>query len=316
MLELFPWQEAVWERLPTNEGLAHALLLQGPVGVGKRALARRLAARLVCEKESACGACRACRFAESDSHPDLLRVNPEEGKTEITIEEARALNRFLLLTPHLGFRRVALIEEADRLNRSAANAILKTLEEPPPGGYLVLVSDNPARLLPTIRSRCQRLLLPKPARPVALEYLQKRQLPAAGRALSLAHGAPLAAEALPKDVLEAALRFLGTLEDVSAGKMSAPEASELWHDRDLAQILALLTDILAELAQVRLTGALSASWDVEWHARLRTLASRLDWKRVFDLWDEALELCGLRDAPLDRRLIWDRLFLRLEPLGA
>jgi len=316
MLTLLSWQEEAWSRLPVNDALPHALLLHGPVGIGKRLFAERLAARLVCEEGIVCGTCRACRLVASGNHPDILPVTPAAGKTEITVEEVRALNHFAVLTPHMGPRRVVVITSADRLNRSAANALLKTLEEPASGGYLVLVSDNPARLLPTVRSRCQRIVLARPPEALALRYLEGRQTAHPNATLALAHGAPLAAEALPQDILETGLRLLKTLDAVGVGEESAAQASEAWHNVDLTLGLGLLLDILEGLAQIVLGEDKPSRFGQEWHTRLQATAIRLDLHQVFGIWDEALELYGFIDAPLDRRLIWDRLFLRFEPQRA
>ncbi|HUW97480.1 MAG TPA: DNA polymerase III subunit delta' [Acidiferrobacter sp.] len=316
MVTLLSWQQQAWEELPDNSALAHALLISGPSGIGKKVFAHRLAMRLVCEEGSGCGVCRACRFAAAGNHPDVLIVSPEEGKTEITVDSARSLNQFLALTPHMAPRRVALIDAADRLNRSAANAILKTLEEPPAESFLLLVSNAPNRLLPTIRSRCQLLPLMKPERAVALDYLKKRHVAEPLAALAIAHGAPLAAEALPKDALSTALRLLQTLENLASGTEDAPSASETWQAVDLGYGLSLLTDILADLIRLALAGDLPMPLHADWQSRLRTLATRLDLREVFRVWDEALELRAIVDAPLDRRLIWDTLFLSFERLRA
>ena len=313
-MTLFSWQQKAWEHLPDNRALAHALLISGPNGIGKRVFAHRLAMRLVCEQGSACGVCRACRFAAAGNHPDVLLVSPEEGKTEITVDNARSINQFLALTPHMAPRRVALIDAADRLNRSAANAILKTLEEPPAESFLLLVSDAPHRLLPTIRSRCQQMPLTKPEPAIALEYLRKRHVVEPTAALAIAHGAPLAAEALPKDALDTALRLLQTLENLACGVEDAPTASEAWHAVDLSYGLSLLTDILADIVQLALAGDLSAPLHPDWRSRLRIFLTRLDLQKVFRVWDEVLELRAVVDAPLDRRLIWDTLFLSFERL--
>ncbi|MHB8252385.1 MAG: DNA polymerase III subunit delta' [Acidiferrobacter sp.] len=312
MVTLFPWQQQAWERLPDNRTLAHALLVCGPRGIGKKVFAHHLAARLVCEHEKACGSCRACRFAESGNHPDVLVVSPEEGKTEITVDNARSINQFLALTPHMAPRRVAIIDAADRLNRSAANAILKTLEEPPAESFLLLVSDAPARLLPTIHSRCQQLPLLKPTPSDALKYLREQRVPEPEAALAIAHGAPLAAEALPKDALDTAFRLLKTIENLASGAEDAPTASEVWQAIDLNYGLSLMADILADLVRLAVVGEILTPLSPDWRSRLRTLTTRLDLYRVFRIWDEVLELRAIVDAPLDRRLIWDTLFLGFE----
>lgn len=316
MLTLFPWQEGAWQSLPGNRTLAHALLISGPQGIGKTVFAHRLGMRLVCEQGKACGVCRSCVFAGKGDHPDLMVIKAEEGKAEITVDHARALNAFLALTPHIAERRVSIIEAADQLNRSAANALLKTLEEPPAESFVVLVSHAPARLLPTIRSRCQQIPLHKPSRSEALGYLKARGVDEADAALKIAHGTPLRAEGLPKDALNTAFRLLETLEHLVKGVLDAATAGEGWQALDLAYGLSLFTGILSDSVRLATVGTLSEPFPGDWETRLRRLASQLDLQQLFTLWDEVLELHGLADAPLDRRLIWDKLFLRFEQLRA
>jgi DNA polymerase-3 subunit delta' len=151
--------------------LAHALLFAGPPGVGKNLTARLLATALLCERSAegqleACGECRGCRLMAAGNHPDFLSVACPEGKSELPIEllvgsldnrGREGLCHDLSLRPMLGRRRVAVIDDADRMSTESANAILKTLEEPPPYALIPLIAADLGRILPTIRSRCQTI---------------------------------------------------------------------------------------------------------------------------------------------------------------
>jgi len=140
--------------------LAHALLLVGPAGVGKTTLAFALAQALNClGPEPPCGDCRQCRRIAARLHPDVTVLRAETGKREIGIDPVRDLQGMLILKPFEGRQRVAIIPEAERLTQPAANALLKTLEEPPDQVTLVLTTADDGPLLPTIRSRCQRIEL-------------------------------------------------------------------------------------------------------------------------------------------------------------
>ncbi|MGE5638913.1 MAG: DNA polymerase III subunit delta' [Clostridia bacterium] len=218
-----PWNEPVFESVRGRlASLPHALLLHGPRGVGKLALAERLAQLLLCEaaeKEKPCGRCEGCRWLAAGNHPDFRRLEPEalaaataaeteegaedssaaaparKGKPslEIKIEQVRQLAAFLNVGSHRGGRRVALVHPAEDMNANAANALLKSLEEPPPGAMFLLVSHRPARLLPTIRSRCVAIPVPLPPRDVAAKWLAAQKLRDADRWLAYAGGAPLRA---------------------------------------------------------------------------------------------------------------------------
>jgi DNA polymerase-3 subunit delta' len=180
--------------------LPHALLFAGPDGVGKRSLALALAARLQCAAggDDACGSCTPCRQVAAGSHPDLQRVGVAPGKKEIGVERAREVKRFTQLQPVAGKVKIAIIDDAHMLTVAAQNALLKTLEEPPDRSVLILVANNPDALLPTVRSRCQRLQFsPLPTDTVASILTEQGVDPPAARELAaLADGSPGRALAL------------------------------------------------------------------------------------------------------------------------
>ncbi len=199
--------------------LPHALLIHGMRGVGKLALAERIAQLLLCESASEaarpCGACPGCRWFLGGNHPDFRRLEPEslaqppdeqtdeeqaastgrraKPSIQIKIDQVRELTDFLNIGSHRGRLRVTLVHPAEDMNDHTANALLKGLEEPPAGAVFLLVSHHPSRLLPTIRSRCVALPVPLPPREAALQWLAEQGVKDAGRWLTYAGGAPLQA---------------------------------------------------------------------------------------------------------------------------
>jgi len=134
--------------------LHHAWLLHGLRGVGKQQLAAHLAGRYLCVEQRGCGECHACRMIAADAHPDLQQVGLLDGKRDISIDQVRELLGFLALSGRESERRVVILDDADRMNGQAANALLKGLEEPSPGSLLLIVCHDLTRLPATIRSRC------------------------------------------------------------------------------------------------------------------------------------------------------------------
>ena len=149
------WQKEILSRSLASGRLAHAYLFSGPDGVGKRLVALALARSIVCDEQRGCGDCRACRKIDHQNHPDLHVLEPDGNS--IKIEQVRSLQRDLNLKPLEAPRKICLIEEADSMTVGAANALLKTLEEPRGDTLLILLAAQPNRLLETVRSRCQRL---------------------------------------------------------------------------------------------------------------------------------------------------------------
>ena len=156
-------QKNILLRALSSQRVAHAYLFEGPDGIGKRMMALAFARALFCQNGTGCGECPACLKVASHNHPDihLLEANGEALK----IAQIRSLQQELSLRPLEGKYKVCLIDGAENFTTGAANALLKTLEEPRPGTLIILLTNQPEKLLPTIRSRCQRLpfsLLPKP----------------------------------------------------------------------------------------------------------------------------------------------------------
>lgn len=189
--------------------LSHAYLFLGGEGVGKASAAQALARALNCEQrrpdQDACGQCRSCRWFAGGNHPDFIRISPltEGARPQIRIDQIRELRRQLGYRPLAGGWRVILIKPAEAMNEPAANALLKALEEPPPGNLLILTAVTETDLLPTIVSRCRRLAFaPLPLALVVQELIRRRGLePEPARLLAALSGGSLG-RALEFDVEE------------------------------------------------------------------------------------------------------------------
>lgn len=176
-------------------GTVHpAYLFSGPPGVGKRLVALELQRAWLCHRGGAepCGSCPSCRAIGGAAHPDWLLVAPEERKKSIGVEQARELGAWLWRSPSRGERKAALVDPADALTPEAANALLKTLEEPPPGRIVVLVATRPGNLPSTVRSRCQQIAFGPLSDEEVAEVLRRSGWPAqaARQAAALAEGSP------------------------------------------------------------------------------------------------------------------------------
>jgi len=206
-----PWLRAALDEVLAYQR-AHALLLHGAPGIGSFEFALTVAQAWLCEDESGqrpCGRCASCRLVQSHTHPDLnLRMPEEEAvarewpvaldekrkpSRQIRIDEVRAAIDWIVTTPARGRAKVLVLFPAEAMNPAAASALLKTLEEPPAAARLLLCAAEPALLMPTVRSRCQRVAVPAPGQEQATRWLESQGVAEAGVLLAAAGGQPLEA---------------------------------------------------------------------------------------------------------------------------
>jgi len=265
---------APWFEAPRNEvraalaadRLAHGLLVHEDPGAGGLEFARWVAQLLNCRERARapCGECQECRWIAADQHPDVTRLSPEGDSTQILIQAVRDLAADLALTAHGRGYKIAIIAPADAMNVFAANALLKTLEEPPRRTLLLLVSSQPSRLLATLRSRCSRLRVPGPTREAAANYLAAvRGAGPWDQALAATGAGPFALlEADPQALAQLRSETITTLHDIGSGNLQPPAVADRWARGDLGVRLACLeswvTERILESASIRDVTHLSA----------------------------------------------------------
>jgi DNA polymerase-3 subunit delta' len=262
-LRPLPWHEVPWRSLHTairNGRLGHALLLTGPAGIGKRRFADLLAAALLCTAPTAdglpCRQCEDCLLLTAGNHPDLTRLMPDaDAKTrEIKADAVRELCASQAMTTSRGRRAVFRIAPAEAMTNTAANSLLKTLEEPSPATLMLLVSETPGSLPATIRSRCHRFVLTAPPPEFALPWLRER-LPAgldAARLLTIAHGAPLRAlESASTALLDSREQCLRELGAIAAGSTDPVAVAQTWQAHEPALVLDWLAGWVSDALRLR-----------------------------------------------------------------
>jgi DNA polymerase-3 subunit delta' len=335
---LYPWQNAAWQQV-TQLGarLPHAILFHGPEGIGKTAFAEHLARSLLCQARTAdghaCGQCDSCGWFAQYGHPDYRRVRPEileeagageseegsdagDGKKgakatkapskEIKIDQIRALADFMNVSTHRQGMRIVTLYPAEALNNNAANALLKTLEEPPPNTVFLLVSNSLDRLLPTILSRCRKFALPMPLQQEALAWLEQHDVKDADVWLAEQGGAPLAAHAMAQtDARETMDEFLRQLARPSID--GALKTAEKLQKTPVPDLVAWLQRWLYDVFSFKLSGRIR--YYPRYQKELAALAGQAD---VGDLL-RALKAVGERRAiaehPLSARLFIEDMLL-------
>lgn len=265
----FPWQLAQWSQLSrafASQQLAHAYLFSGSEGLGKSRFADSFARYVLCMNPVsgnttsghavACGTCSNCLKGGTGNHPDMLTIGVEEGSKNIKIDQIRWLSEFVIRSSHSRGAKVAIIQDAHLLNANAANALLKTLEEPNDSTHVFLVSDHPGRLVATIRSRCQKLAFQVPPAEIATTWL--RGIIGDGNIESLLEASdmrPLIALQLAEgDSLQARAQFLQSICDVKTGKKSIQQVLALTAKNGESEVLRHFSAFLSKLTKYSLTG--------------------------------------------------------------
>ncbi len=318
-----PWNQGHWARLTLDrERLPHALLLHGPKGIGKRQLALDLAQWLLCDapgRDGACGHCGACGWFVQGNHPDfrLVEQKTEEGGEKtgragrpITVSEVREVTDFLSLSAHRGGWRGVVIAPAEAMNAAAANALLKTLEEPPPRVLLMLVAHRPRRLPATILSRCRKLAMASPSAEAATDWLKAQGLAEVEDSLREAGGAPLLAlEYSGPDRHERRRRFVEALAQ-PAGQDWSELASGMQTNLDEAWswMMRWVCDLVAAGASAPLR------YFPEHGGMLHALGSRAGQDQVWGLYQELMAAARWLHHPLNAQLLLESWLLQYAAL--
>jgi len=255
--ELYSWLEAPWQSLQAHiagDRIPHALLMQGPTGLGKLALAERFAHELLCSnpEDGPCGACHGCQLFEAGTHPDYQRIGPEEPGKAIKVDAIRKLISDLSLKPQYRGYRVFVIDQAELMNLSSANALLKTLEEPAEKTVLLLIASHPSRLPPTILSRCQKLVIRAPHRQESVRWLDEQRPGCAAEVLlSAACDSPLKALALADtDVAERRQRMFREFAGVARRQLDPVSVSEYWQGESLEECLEWILSWVSDMVRL------------------------------------------------------------------
>ncbi len=323
---IFPWLVPALRELDSRRGaLPHALLIQGRTGLGKTALALAFAQGLLCERpgegERPCGACEGCLWFSQGNHPDFRLIQPEAldespepdaesrrrdaeaASRQIRIDQIRDVQALLAIGTHRRGLRVVLIRPAEALNVAASNALLKSLEEPPPSTVFLLVSSSPDRLLPTVRSRCQRVsVAPAPAAD-AVPWLTARGVSDPEAALAYAANAPLAVleEAEQRPARDALIRAL------ASGQRDALALVDLCQSAGPARAVAWLQKWVADLVLARV--ASRARYHLRELPALRALAGAVALEPLLRLGRSLGASAAVAQHPLNARLFLEATFI-------
>ncbi|MGN8276063.1 DNA polymerase III subunit delta' [Pseudomonas sp. SMN5] len=320
MAEAYPWQDSLWQQLAGRAQHAHAYLLHGPAGIGKRALAERLMASLLCHSpnaSNACGECKSCLLLKAGSHPDNYVLEPEEADKAIKVDQVRDLVSFVVQTAQMGGRKVVLIEPVESMNINAANALLKSLEEPSGDTVLLLVSHQPSRLLPTIKSRCVQQACPLPSEAMSLQWLAQA-LPDSSdvervELLTLAAGSPLAAVSLQaQGVREQRALVVDGVKKLLKQQQSPTQLAEGWNAIPLLLLFDWFCDWSSLILRYQLTEDEAGLGLTDMRKVIQYLAQKSSQDKILNIqdWILAQRQKVLSKANLNRVLLLEALLVQ------
>jgi len=319
MMQAYQWQAAQWQSLKQrvdNDNLAHAMLFAGAQGIGKKHFAQCFVHYLFCKNktdEQACGECDACHLLNVDNHPDYKYIAPAEGKQIIAIDQIRELIDYLNLTPHSAIKKVAVINHAETLNLYAANSLLKTLEEPPESALLILLTHNPEKLLPTIRSRCQKLLFPLPEAEQATAWLGL-QLPNENNLLgllALANNAPLKAlDYAQHNVLQQRNDLFQTIQQMFDGKENPVSLAASLVKQDFNLMLACMNSWIVDMIRLKVSDQPPKLANPDIKQKLVALAEKAKLEQLLDYQKQLLTIEEWKKSNINAQMIIEDMLIR------
>lgn len=310
------WLAPQWLKLAAyveSGRVPQALLIVGREGVGKSVLAEAFSQRLLCRNpgEYACGDCISCRLYAAGTLPDFIRIEPEEPGKIIPVDAIRGLIANLALKPQYSGRRVVLISPAHQMNVSSANSLLKTLEEPDEHTSLLLLTDSPQSLLPTIQSRCQRLDIPLPARPAALAWLNVQgQAENAEVLLALARGAPLKALGLAGEgIIEKRGEFFAGWRELLERKGEPCLLAEKWAKFPCETLADWMISWTMDLIRLRSAPRWEGIDNRDLAERLQAVSQQINVQTLFGYLDRLKTARRMLSGQVNRQLVLEELLI-------
>jgi len=315
MLEIYPWQEKQRQRMlemQQQDRFPHALLLCGPEGIGLTRFAQTFAMQMLClskgiDSENACGTCQSCQLFAAGSHPDLSIIEPEEEGKQIKIAQIRELIEYVTLKSFSGNKKIAIIEPADAMNRATANALLKTLEEPPSQSMLFLLSHRPSNLPITIRSRCQRIDFGPVFDETAISWLNAQSFDShlsTELLLRLSAGGPLKALSLVEDEqLQHRHTLLKDLKSLTKKNGDPVQIASSWQALGVESIFVTLMRIIQDLIRLKLQHERATLVNLDLKEDLQDLVNSLDLVALVRNYDFVLFKYQQSTAPMNYNVL-------------
>jgi len=332
---LYPWQQAAWTQIQQLHGRwPHAILLHGQEGIGKTVFAEWLAQSLLCESpqpdRQPCGVCLSCGWFSQYSHPDYRRLRPEileagapdsdseeapaksaaksakAPSKEIVINQVRSLTEFMNISTHRQGIRVIVIYPAEGMNVAAANALLKSLEEPGPNTVFILVAHSIDALLPTMVSRCHQFALPMPEREQALAWLVEQKIAKPEQFLAEQGGAPLAAfESSQSETVQQQEEFLLHLQRPSLD--GALKIADKCQKTAIPLLLSWMQRWLYDVFSFKLTGKIR--YYPRYQKEINIIAAGISLPAILALLESNTQRRAVADHPLSAKLLIEEMLL-------
>jgi len=321
-MSVLPWQQSNWAHLceyRAQNRVPQALLISGNKGLGKQRLAQQFAFSLLCVKPQdnglRCGHCDRCLLLNAQTHPDFIEISPEEPGKTITIGQVRSLVTRLTLKPQFESWRVAIVSPADLMNKAAANAFLKCLEEPTERTVILLVTDKSAHLPATIMSRCQKLAVARPDKATVITWLKQQNTEIsqdnAITLYGLAQGSPLLALdysmdgtlALRNDCFKAWI-------DIAKQRRHPVIIAEDWYKLPESSLIFWITSWIIDMIKCRYPIKSDWLYNPDLIESLQDLSLQLELKELYKLYDLMLVNRQRLNTQINKQTLFEEILIK------
>jgi DNA polymerase-3 subunit delta' len=323
---IFTWQKVQWQQLwqaQQAQRLPHALLFAGITGTGKTQFAQLFCQAILCQQtisvagqQQACAVCHACQLVQNKTHPNLLWIEPEKPGHAIKIDQIREVSEFVSYSSLQGEYRFVIVSPANQMNTHAANALLKTLEEPSSGAILILISHDGNPLPATIVSRCQQVLFPRPDQALALTWLQQTAPHVDNHALllNIAQGAPLIAlQYTQKETFALRKTLYKALHLLTQQQADPIQTAAQLLEQDIFTVIDLMQSWMMDIVRLQMNVVSHALINQDYAAELQVVSQQTQVKNNFQ-WLDALRQARKQLGEgfnLNKQLFFEGMLIRL-----